>query len=1130
MTSAPVQPPLFPPPDSDVDQFRLTRLQIFNWGTFSGVFDFPIAYKGHLFIGPSGSGKSTLLDAHAALLTPPKWLDFNVAARESERRDRDRNPVTYLRGAWAEQTGDDGEYVSQYLRAGTTWTALSETYRNGAGRYVTLVLLLWIRGESNKTSDVRRLYIVLERALELRELETFAKLDFDVRRFKQLLTDAQITDEFSTYQERFRRMLGIDTERALRLLHKTQSAKNLGDLNTFLRDFMLDPPETLAVADRLVTEFGELNAAHEAVLAAAAQIATLTPARDALAELEEKKRIRTEVAALSAALEPYCHSRRIGLLQQLGEKLAVQFEGASQEAQRLREAAGREEASLSTLREARLGRGGALIEEIERQIQSAEAEKPPRLARRETARKACDALGWTLPDESSAYVQLVDVARRRLLDSSALRQRQEEQRDELKSTIRVLGEKLQIARIEIEAMERQRSNIPSSMLDLRHRISTAIGVADELLPFAGELLEVREDEQRWQGAIERVLRGFAFSLLVDNQYYAAVSSYVNGQHVGERLVYLLVLPHASFVVGQGSALDAASLVKKLKIAAGPLDAWLRAELRTRFDYLCASTSDEFRAARQAVTERGQVKHNHTRHEKDDRFAVDNRKRWVLGFDNKAKLELFKNDAFELATSLQRTQDQLEAARRDDAMQNEQMLHCQALVNITWSDIDLPSIAAKVHDLQTRLAAEKAAHPDLEALDRQIEVQARMTKQAAEARTKAEAELLRLETEQRSIASKVDSLSRLLSTPLEAALVTELERRFNQADQEISLESLDPVARRVTKTLGDDRDAATQAIADLGRAIEDAFKEFNRSWPAESGGLDPTLASAQDYFAKLMRLEIDGLPKFKDRFLKLLREQSDQNVLLLQTRLEQERKAIGDRMELVNESLATAPFNPGTHLTIETSDKMIEDVRAFRQALRASLTHAFSGNDENAEARFESLRALVKRLSSQETVDRAWRMLVLDVRQHVEFVAKELDGEGTEVEVYRSGAGKSGGQRQKLAATCLAAALRYQLGGQERALPSFSTVALDEAFDKADAEFTALAMNIFKTFGFQMLVATPLKSVMTLEPFVGGATYVHIRDRKNSSVIPIAYDEDSERLRLTPEIQGAESSRGEAVVS
>ena len=142
--------------------------------------------------------------------------------------------------------------------------------------------------------------------------------------------------------------------------------------------------------------------------------------------------------------------------------------------------------------------------------------------------------------------------------------------------------------------------------------------------------------------------------------------------------------------------------------------------------------------------------------------------------------------------------------------------------------------------------------------------------------------------------------------------------------------------------------------------------------------------------------------------------------------------------------------------------------------------------------------------------------LLDVRQHVEFVARELDGSGLEIEVYRSGAGKSGGQRQKLAATCLAAALRYQLGSHGRELPTFSTVVLDEAFDKADAEFTAMAMNIFKTFGFQMIVATPLKSVMTLEPFIGGACFIHIKDRKYSAAIQIEYDEESQRLKLKPE--------------
>jgi len=199
------------------------------------------------------------------------------------------------------------------------------------------------------------------------------------------------------------------------------------------------------------------------------------------------------------------------------------------------------------------------------------------------------------------------------------------------------------------------------------------------------------------------------------------------------------------------------------------------------------------------------------------------------------------------------------------------------------------------------------------------------------------------------------------------------------------------------------------------------------------------------------------------------------------------------------------------------------VRQFKQSLRQALSHSFSAEREHAERRFEVLSALVKRLGSQESADRAWQKLVLDVRQHVEFMARELDADGEEVEIYRSGAGKSGGQRQKLAATCLAAALRYQLGGQDRGLPCFCTVVLDEAFDKADAEFTAIAMKIFETFGFQMIVATPLKSVMTLEPFIGGACYIHIKNRKSSAVLTIDYDGEARRLKLPESVSNAQEA-------
>ncbi len=34
------------------------------------------------------------------------------------------------------------------------------------------------------------------------------------------------------------------------------------------------------------------------------------------------------------------------------------------------------------------------------------------------------------------------------------------------------------------------------------------------MPFAGELIQVREEEREWEGAAERMMRGFGLSLLV----------------------------------------------------------------------------------------------------------------------------------------------------------------------------------------------------------------------------------------------------------------------------------------------------------------------------------------------------------------------------------------------------------------------------------------------------------------------------------------------------------------------------------------------------------------------------------------------------------------------------------------
>src|SRR5690554_4296988 len=164
--------------------------------------------------------------------------------------------------------------------------------------------------------------MLAERDVSLRELEGF---DLDLRRLKQRLADVQhIEGHFPAYAERFRHLLGIESETALRLLHKTQSAKNLGDLNEFLRHFMLDRPETFATAERLVEEFDELDAAHQAVVKARRQRDLLRPAREAHQRWLAARADALVLEADREALEEYRLEREEALLEDRLRELARQ--------------------------------------------------------------------------------------------------------------------------------------------------------------------------------------------------------------------------------------------------------------------------------------------------------------------------------------------------------------------------------------------------------------------------------------------------------------------------------------------------------------------------------------------------------------------------------------------------------------------------------------------------------------------------------------------------------------------------------------------------------------------------------------------------------------------------------------
>lgn len=169
------------------------------------------------------------------------------------------------------------------------------------------------------------------------------------------------------------------------------------------------------------------------------------------------------------------------------------------------------------------------------------------------------------------------------------------------------------------------------------------------MPFAGELLQVRDDEREWEGAAERLLRNFGLSLLVPDEHYSAVVNWVDNTHLKGRLVYFRVRQN---VRSEHFELHRDSLARKLLIKPdSPFYDWLVRELAHRFDLACCITQEQFRRETRAITRTGQIKAPGERHEKDDRHRLDDRSRYVLGWSNTAKITALENKAHKLAEKL-----------------------------------------------------------------------------------------------------------------------------------------------------------------------------------------------------------------------------------------------------------------------------------------------------------------------------------------------------------------------------------------------------------------------------------------------------------------------------------------------
>lgn len=1066
-------------------QWRLDRLELINWGTFDGRYRIEIARQGHLFTGASGSGKSSLLDAIATVLTPTRVLRFNAAAQEGASRGDDRSFVSYVRGAWSKEADETlDRAVSSYLRRGATWSGILLRFADGQDGVVTLARLFHLPGSSVDKADLHDLALAVREDLELDALRPFAQQGIDARGAKAAWPAAAVTTNgaHKQYFARVQRLLGIEGDNALQLLHRTQSAKNLGSLDQLFRSFMLDVPVTFDRADNAVEQFGELREAHRLVVEAREQVDALRSLEPAIAAYEEAVDTGARADRLHALLEPFENRLRLRLTVEDEQSTRAALATAAAVRQAAAAALGRAEEDLERAEAAARSAGSERIgleQLLLERAQAARAETGARFAR---FSESLAGVGVAVPESAEEHAELQRTA------STTVRPDQVGH-DLHEGLSRWRREK---AALDAELLElgRATSNLPPRLTQTRRALADHLHVPENALPFAGELIDVQPLHAAWTGAIERVLRPLAITLLVRHDLLPAARRWVEGRSLGVRLVFedVVAPPHPP-----RATRSSRSLLHRITVVDGPFHDWLQVRLAREFDFECVDSPDELDGAEKAVTVSGLVKKPGGRYEKDDRFAVDDRGTWVLGSRNDDKVEALRERLGEIESKLQVAKERLDAAQQDRDAQLRRVSVLETALQQDWPSLDVRAAGQEVDrrrrildeltdgdaDLQTALttrAGTRAALDRAREQDRQAEFAHRQTSD-------------RLRVLQRDIARLQEALDAVL---LDQEDEQQLERRYQRrsGQRRITVDSIAETGRRVGDDLHAEAHSAGQRAGDARSAFEGGARSFTGRWPGPAADLTPRIEDRGGYRALRERIEVRGLPEHEDRFRLLLREKSHELMGHLLSDLREAPRLVTQRIDPVNASLGRSKFDRDRHLRIRVKPQRGTEATQFIDDLRAVVDGAWDDADlAAAEQRFATLESLMQRLGSSEPADIAWRRRVLDTREHVTFQAQEIAPDGTIAGVHDSSAGLSGGQRQKLVIFCLAAALRYQLAPDEHELPTYATVVLDEAFDKADSAYTRMAMDVFVEFGFHMILATPQKLLQTIEPYVGGITVI-----------------------------------------
>ncbi|MCF6217569.1 MAG: AAA family ATPase [Gammaproteobacteria bacterium] len=1049
-------------------QIRLAELSVCNWGSFHGLHTARIDPEGTLITGDNGAGKSTLIDGLMALLLSSK-ASFNMAAAQGDRSDR--SLVSYIRGSHG-LSHDGAQTKTNYKREGAVVSGLRAMYRADDGSVITLVVMFWNTKPTSVAADFKRIYLVAKRNLSLEELlKVFG--EGEARQLKKVLRDDPLVksfDAFNDYQAYYRDCLHMDNRNAPNLLSRALGLKKIDDLTTLIRDLVLEPNNIRDDARNTVAEFDDLVATHQQLLDARSQhekLCGLPEIENTLHECQQQiELLSTERDGLSIYFGEICADLWRQRIAKIEHELAAVRQKLAELRRQEEDATGQVEQRHVDYVQA----GGDRVEAAKDKL----TQTKRRLSEVSTAagKYQKDAREASLDD---VLIEDAYVENQKQIQSMQLSFK--DQADTFIDALTEAGRKLYEVKEKLDALQKQilgieahpGSNIDFAYQKLRDDIVDSLTLDKESLMFVGELIDVKPDQISWHGAIERVIGGRRTALIVPEDCYRLVTRWLNDRHTG-----LNVTVQVAWQVSGQTQFKADGYLRKLAWLDHPYREWLKHYL-ARTDLHCVDSAKELNETPFSMTREGLFQYEKGRFNKNDRTPVDNRRSWQLGFSNKSRLSILKQDERALKTHIELLDKAVSVARKKHDNCQSSVRLWQKLAEVQWDEIDVPRWQHQTEQAQAALDNLTRSGSDLEKAQQAWDEAKERLKAIQSDKDSAQKTEGMIESRLVGAQSQLDNANRAAAPGLAEGVREALQKRVAEQDA-LDIDRVTSIEAQQRRDIESELDRMHNKRQSAQNRAIGIISSFRSGWEVLAAEWGADMRSLPQYLEHLSQLEEEGLPALVEQFQVRLTKCALQSLAGIRSSMDSEREEINDRIDTINRVLKRTEFRQGSHLKLRTQRDSYPHVDEFNR----QLTRVLGDHSDDDEARFQQLKSVIEILdkaSNPATANTLESQRLLDPRFQLSFFAEELDSQNGDVrDVLHSSSGKSGGEKESFAGTIVAASLAYVLTPDGYDHPVYSTVFLDEAFSNTAETVSRRVLRVFQELKIHVNLITPYKNL------------------------------------------------------